>query len=75
LIEPRALFLEERANGTVLVGRWPEMAIIDQDLITEACHHKPDLGEDFDIVLANTRARYRYVEDGERATLVCLRIR
>jgi hypothetical protein len=75
MTEARSLMLEERAGGTVLVGKWPDKALIDPILIPELCgstHVKH--GQDFTIELANARAVYRYVEDDER-DMVCVKIR
>jgi hypothetical protein len=75
-MEARSLILEERGNGSmVLVGRWPEMALIDPILIPELCSSSQvKRGEDFTIILPNARAIYRYIADDGR-DMVCLRIR
>ncbi len=77
---PRALLLEERGAGSiVLVGRWPELARIDPLLLQEiapvARQHNLRQGDDFVIELANARATYRYVEDIEHGDMLCVKIR
>lgn len=76
MTEPRALFLEERGGDTVLVGGWPEVAIVDAMLLEEISDpcRELRLGDDFEITLANGRARYRYIE-GDRFAMRCLLIR
>jgi len=59
----------------VLVGRWPEKALIDPILIPELCggtHVKR--GDEFTLELANARATYRYIDDDGR-DMVCFRVR
>lgn len=76
MTEPRSLFLEERGQSTVLVGGWPEVAIVDAMLLEEIASPcaQVRLGQEFDIRVANGRARYRYI-DGDRFAMRCLLIR
>lgn len=76
MAEPRALSLEERDNGTVVVGAWPPQMRLDPWLlreITDVCAVK--LGDEFTVELANGRAKYRYVDTAENGDLICAKIK
>lgn len=76
MVEPRSLFLEERGGSPILVGGWPEVAIVDAMLLEEIADpcQEPKLGDEFEITLANGRARYRFI-GGDRFAMRCLLIR
>jgi hypothetical protein len=78
--EPRAIFFEERGNGsTVLVGRWPERALIDPMMLPEIAPDARSYNlrplDDFALEVANAKAIYRFIETTDHGEMLCIKIR
>jgi hypothetical protein len=72
----RAILIEQRGANDFLVGRWPDMALIDPIILPEMCVLPPRRsGDDFVIELANATAQYRFVEKIDRGEMICAKIK
>ena len=77
MTEARSILFEQRENGnTVLIGRWPDKALVDPIILSEISPdaRTPQVGDDFTLEVANGRARYRFVESDGR-DMICIKIK
>lgn len=76
MAEARTIVIEQRGGAQYLVGEWPRMAIIAPEVMPQLAynyHRDLDLkkGDDFEIILQNARARYRFWALTSRGNLHC----
>ena len=80
MAEARTIVIEQRGGAQYLVGEWPLLAIIAAEVMPLVVYnYHADLalkeGDDFQIILQNARARYRFWALTSRGNLHCELVR